>query len=80
MNLCYASILDDVPDNIAKLSAHIIKRWWSSYGLPYVTEAFRVEPEVRMLITALQYSKTGWLFCLLCDIGGRQWWRCSMSC
>jgi hypothetical protein len=43
----------------ASISALIVKRWWSSYGLPYVTEAFRVEPEVRLLITALQYSKTG---------------------
>jgi hypothetical protein len=80
MNLCYASILDEVPDDIAKLSARIVKRSWSSYGLPYVTKAFRVKPEVRMLITVLQYSKTGCLFCLLCDIGGRRWRRCSTSC
>jgi hypothetical protein len=53
MNSCNASILDEVPDNIAKLSARIVKRWRSSYGLPYVTEAFCVEPEVRLLITML---------------------------
>jgi hypothetical protein len=48
MNSWDASILDEVLDNIAKLSACIMKRWWSSYGLSYVTEAFRVEPEVRL--------------------------------
>jgi hypothetical protein len=57
MNLCDASIQDEVLDDIAKLAARIVKRWWSSYGLPYVTEAFRVELEVRLLITMLQYSK-----------------------
>jgi hypothetical protein len=46
INSCDASILDEVPDDIAKLSAHIMKRWWSSYGLSNVTEAFRVELEV----------------------------------
>jgi hypothetical protein len=56
MNSCDASILDKVPDDIAKLAAHIVKMWWSSYGLPYVTEAFRVEPEMRLLITMSQYS------------------------
>jgi hypothetical protein len=79
-NSCDASILDEVSDDIAKLSACIVKRWWSSYGLPYVIEAFHVEPEVRLVITALQYSKTGCLFCLSCDIGGRWWQRCSTSC
>jgi hypothetical protein len=56
MNSCDASILDEVPDDIAKLSICIIKRWLSLYGLPYVTKAFRVEPEVRLVITMLQYS------------------------
>jgi hypothetical protein len=50
INSCDVSILDEFLDNIAKLSTLIIKGWWSSYGLP---EAFRVEPEVRLLITAL---------------------------
>jgi hypothetical protein len=27
MNSCNASILDEVPDDIAKLSTHIVKRW-----------------------------------------------------
>jgi hypothetical protein len=56
MNSCDASILDEVPDDIAKLSTRIIKRWWSSYGLPYVTEAFRIELAVRLVIALLQYS------------------------
>jgi hypothetical protein len=49
MTSCDASILDEVPDDIVKLSARIVKRWWSSYGLSYVTKAFRVESEVRLL-------------------------------
>jgi hypothetical protein len=55
MNSCDASILDEVLDDIAKFSALIVKRWWSLYDLPYVTEACHVEPEVRFLITMLQY-------------------------
>jgi hypothetical protein len=56
MNSCGASILDEVLDDIVMLSACIVKRWWSSYGLPYVTEALRVGLEVRLIITMLQYS------------------------
>jgi hypothetical protein len=70
MNSCDTSILDEVSDDIAKLYARILKRWGSSYGLPYVTEAFRVEPKVRLIITTLQYSKIDCLFCLSYDIGG----------
>jgi hypothetical protein len=51
MNSCDASILDVIPEVIAKLSGHITKRWWTSHGLPYVTNAFRVVPEVRMFAT-----------------------------
>jgi hypothetical protein len=64
MNSSDASILDEVPDDIGKLAARIIKRWWSSYGLPDVTEAFRVELEVGFFITVLQYSWSGCLFCM----------------
>jgi hypothetical protein len=66
MNSCDASILDEVLDNIAKLSACIMKRWWSSYGLSYVTEAFRVEPEVRLFFffVMLRYLWAGCLFYL----------------
>jgi hypothetical protein len=55
VNSCDASILDEVPDDIAKLSTHIVKRWWSSYDLPYVTEAFHIKPIVRLVIALLQY-------------------------
>jgi hypothetical protein len=51
MDSCDASILDEVLEDIVKLFARIVKRWWSSYGLPYDTKAFRVELEVRLLIT-----------------------------
>jgi hypothetical protein len=43
MSACDASILDEVPEDTPKLSALIVKRWWSSYGFPYVTEAFHIE-------------------------------------
>jgi hypothetical protein len=56
MNSCDSSILDEVSDDIAKLVAHIVKRWWSSHGLPYVTEVFHVELEVRLLSTLLWCS------------------------
>jgi hypothetical protein len=48
MSSCYASILDEIPDEIARLSTLIVKRWWSSHGLPYVTGVFLIEPEVRI--------------------------------
>jgi hypothetical protein len=49
---------------IVKLSARIVKRCWSSYGLPYVTKAFCVEPEVRLPFIMLLYPWAGCLFCL----------------
>jgi hypothetical protein len=42
-----ASIFDEVPGYILKISAQIVTKWWSSYGLPCVAEAFRIAPEVR---------------------------------
>jgi hypothetical protein len=51
MNCCDASILDDIPKEIAKLSSCIVRRWWTSHGLPYATDVFRVIPEVRIFAT-----------------------------
>jgi hypothetical protein len=39
---CDASFLDKIPNDRAKLAACIVKRWWTSHGLPYVTDAFHV--------------------------------------
>jgi hypothetical protein len=47
MAACDASIFDEVSDDILKLSARIVKKWWSSYGLPYIAGAFHIEPEAR---------------------------------
>jgi hypothetical protein len=47
MTACDGSIIDEVPADVTKIAAHIVKKWWSSYGLPYFTELFCVEPEVR---------------------------------
>jgi hypothetical protein len=30
MSSCDASILDEIPNDIAKLAVHIVKRWWTS--------------------------------------------------
>jgi hypothetical protein len=51
MNSCNASILDDIPDDLGKLSRRIVRKWWASHGLPYVTDLFRITPEVRMFFT-----------------------------
>jgi hypothetical protein len=49
MAVCDASIFDKVPKDMAKLSAHIVKKWWSAYVLPYVTETVCFELKVRFL-------------------------------
>jgi hypothetical protein len=46
MNSCDASILDDIPKEIGKLSGCIVRKWWASHGLPYVTDIFRIVLEV----------------------------------
>jgi hypothetical protein len=51
MNSCDASILDEIPDEIARLSMCIVKRWWASHGLPYMTNVFRIVLEVRIFAT-----------------------------
>jgi hypothetical protein len=56
MALCDASIFNDVPEDTVKLSARVVKKWWSSYGLPYVTETVRIESEVRLFGFVLFYS------------------------
>jgi hypothetical protein len=53
MAVCDASIIDEVPDDIEKLSARIVK-WWSSYVLPYVIEVVHIESEVRLFDTVLR--------------------------
>jgi hypothetical protein len=50
MSLCNASILDEIPDEIARLAVRIVKRWRASHGLPYVTDAFCIESEVRIFV------------------------------
>jgi hypothetical protein len=46
MAACDASIFNEVPKDIVKLSARIMKKWWPSYGLPYMTETVHLESEV----------------------------------
>jgi hypothetical protein len=40
MNSCDASILDDILDEIGKLSWWIIRKWWATHGLPYIMGVF----------------------------------------
>jgi hypothetical protein len=56
MNTCDASILDELPEDIGKLAAHIVKRWWSSHGLPSVTEGFHMFGAYNTLITCTNMS------------------------
>jgi hypothetical protein len=51
MNSYDASLLNGRPDEIAKLLGCIVRKWWSSHGLPYVMDIFCVVPEVRLFIT-----------------------------
>jgi hypothetical protein len=48
MNSYDASLLNDIPDEIAKLSGRIVRKWWSSHGLPYVMDIFRIVLDVRV--------------------------------
>jgi hypothetical protein len=81
MATCDASILDEVPEDISKLSPCIVKRWWSSYGLPYVTEAFHVKPEVKLFVFISRYSCVIVIYLCLCRSAGRkQWQRYASSC
>jgi hypothetical protein len=50
MGSCDASILDEIPNEIARLATCIVKRWWSSHGLPYVIDVFHIEPELRISV------------------------------
>jgi hypothetical protein len=81
MAACDASIFDEVPEDISKLSARILKRWWSSYGLPYVTESFRIELEVKLSVFISQYSCViVFYLCLCCGAGRKRWWMCALCC
>jgi hypothetical protein len=60
MKSCDASILDYIPDKIGKLSGRIIRKWWASHGLPYVTELFHVTPKVRMFYNCYDVCVQCW--------------------
>jgi hypothetical protein len=50
-----AFIFDNVPADILKISARIVKKWWTSYGLPYVTEVSHFRAEVRFFDSVLAF-------------------------
>jgi hypothetical protein len=74
MSSCDASILDEIPDEIARLSAHIVKRWWSSHGLPYVTcFLYQVGGEnICCLLKCLEIAYANFYFSCF-DVGGGCW-------
>jgi hypothetical protein len=48
MNSSDVSLLNDMPDERAKLSRRIVKKWWSSHDLPCAMDVFCIVPEVRV--------------------------------
>jgi hypothetical protein len=81
MNSCDASILDDMHEEIAKLSGRIVWRWWTSHRLPYVMNVFRVIPEVRIIGTCCDAWRLLILTSIFCfHIGGGCWWRWIRAC
>jgi hypothetical protein len=43
-----ASISEDPPEEITKLTGHLVRKWWVKHGLPHVTEHFHITSEVRI--------------------------------
>jgi hypothetical protein len=46
MAVCDASILEDLPQELSKLTGRIVKRWWARHGLPEASHCLRRVPEV----------------------------------
>jgi hypothetical protein len=38
-----ASILHDIPDDLAKIAERLVRNWWTNHGLPYCMQ--RVEED-----------------------------------
>jgi hypothetical protein len=69
MVACDGSIFNEVPEDVVKLSTQIMKKWWCSYGLPYVIETVHLEPEV-ILLGCVVFVLL--LFIYDYDVGGRR--------
>jgi hypothetical protein len=50
MSSCDSSLLNNISDEITKLSGSIVRRWWSTQGLPYVMDIFLVVSGVRVFV------------------------------
>jgi hypothetical protein len=81
MNSCDASILDEIPDEIARLSTLIVMRWWAFHGLPYVMDVFHVVTKVSIcyMLRCLEILGSNFYFCVLI-VGGECWRRWITSC
>jgi hypothetical protein len=60
MASCEASIPEDLPPELMKLTARIVKRWWSEHGLTDVANRLGKEPEVSLSFASV--------FCFLMSI------------
>jgi hypothetical protein len=78
--VCDASIFNEVSKDIVKLSARIVKKWWSSYGLPYVIETIHIEPDVRLFGFVLFYSYVTAVYLWFCVVVGGLWRRWCPTC
>jgi hypothetical protein len=52
MTSCDASILEDLPPELLKLTDRIMKIWWSEHGLANVASRLRREQEVSVFLTS----------------------------
>jgi hypothetical protein len=46
MSSCDASLLDNLPLELSKLTGHLVSRWWVEHGLPEAQNCLHKEPEV----------------------------------
>lgn len=46
MASCDATILENLPEELTKLTGHVVKKWWSEHGLPDAAGQLRRDPEV----------------------------------
>jgi hypothetical protein len=41
-----AALLDDLPPELAKLTGHLVQKWWVQHGLPEASQRLQKEPKV----------------------------------
>jgi hypothetical protein len=56
MTSCDATILEDLPPELSKLTGHLVKKWWIEHGLPSAASQLRKDPEVNSSSTSVVFS------------------------